>query len=91
MRKNRSSSRWLGVIAFSVVLVVLLVSIPKSPVSAAPPLPGAIFTTDITGAVVNQNQYSTKCGPTGVCLNGGPGPNAPATAAGLPDVPHFSV
>jgi len=89
MRKNRSSSRWLGVIAFSVVLVVLLVSIPKSPVSAAPPLPGAIFTTDITGAVVNQNRYSTKCGPTGVYLNGGPGPNAPATAAGLPDGNYY--
>ena len=89
MRKNRSSSKWLGVIAFSVVFVVLLVSIPKTPVSAAPPLPGAIFTTDITGARVNQNQYATKCGTTGVYLDGGPGPNAPPTAAGLPDGNYF--
>ncbi len=89
MRKNRSSSKWLGVIAFSVVFVVLLVSIPKTPVSAAPPLPGAIFTTDITGARVNQNLYSAKCGPNGVYLDGGPGPNAPATAAGLPNGDYY--
>ncbi len=60
MRKNRLSSKWLSVIAFSVVLVMLLVSIPKTPVSAAPPLPGAIFTTNVTGVRVNQNQYVNK-------------------------------
>lgn len=90
MRKNRWSSNWLGVIAFSVVFAALLVSIPKSPVSAASPqLSGAIFTTDITGAVVNQNIYSAKCGPSGVYLDGGPGPTAPATAAGLPDGDYY--
>ncbi len=89
MRKNRANRKWLGVIVFSVALVVLFVSIPKTPVSAAPPLPGAIFTTDITGARVNQNQYATKCGTTGVYLDGGPGPNAPPTAAGLPDGDYY--
>jgi hypothetical protein len=86
MRKNRLSSKWLSVIAFSVVLVMLLVSIPKTPVSAAPPLPGAIFTTNVTGVRVNQNQYVNKCD---VYLDGGPGANAPATAAGLPDGDYY--
>lgn len=86
---NRSRSKWLGVIAFSVVFAALLVCFPKLPVNAGPPVSGAIFTTDITGGVVNQNQYSTKCGPTGVYLNGGPGPNAPPTAAGLPNGDYY--
>lgn len=89
MKTNGPSSKWLCVIAFSVALLILFASVNKSPVSAAPPLPGAIFTTDITGGIVNQNQYSTKCGTTGVYLNGGPGPNAPATAAGLPDGNYY--
>ena len=45
-------------------------------------LTGAIFTTDSTGTVVNGNQYDSPCS---VYLDGGPGPNAPAHAAGLPD------
>ena len=85
----KTSRTWLYVIAFSVAFLILFASVNKSPVSAAPPLPGAIFTTDITGGVVNQNQYSTKCGPTGVYLNGGPGPNAPPTAAGLPNGDYY--
>lgn len=45
-------------------------------------LSGAIFTTDASGTVVNGNtQYASKCD---VYLDGGPGPNAPAHAAGLP-------
>src|SRR6266436_6267209 len=84
MSMDRSNRKWLAVIAFSLVFAALLVSIPKTPVIAAsPPLPGAIFTTDITGGIVNQNSYSAKCGPSGVYLDGGPGPIAPATAAGL--------
>jgi hypothetical protein len=43
---------------------------------------GAIFTTTIDGSAVNGNtQYASKCD---VYLDGGPGPNAPARAAGLP-------
>src|SRR5229473_2996746 len=90
MSMDRSNRKWLAVIAFSLVFAALLVSIPKTPVIAAsPPLPGAIFTTDITGGVVNQNLYSAKCGPSGVYLDGGPGPNAPPTAAGLSDGDYY--
>jgi hypothetical protein len=54
-----------------------------SPASAAPGggLSGAIFTTDVTGAPVNLNNYLSK---QDVYLNGGPGINAPVSAAGLP-------
>ena len=72
-----------------VVFGVMSSKYSTSPVSAAPPLSGAIFTTDITGARVNQNLYSAKCGPSGVYLDGGPGPNAPQTAAGLPDGTYY--
>src|SRR4051794_22425829 len=51
---------------------------------AAPgdPISGAIFTTDSSGVPVNLNHYANK---RDVYLNGGPGINAPADAAGLPD------
>jgi hypothetical protein len=52
----------------------------------ADPVSGAIFTTDVTGTEVNVNQYAAK---TDVYLNGGPGPGAPQTAAGLPDGNYF--
>jgi hypothetical protein len=53
------------------------------PALAAPPvqLSGAIFTTDVTGVPVNLNIYAAK---EDVYLNGGPGINAPDSAAGLP-------
>jgi hypothetical protein len=57
-----------------------------APASAAPPLPGAIFTTTVNGTVVNGNIYAAKCD---VYLDGGPGPNAPQTAAGLPDGDYY--
>ena len=44
---------------------------------------GAIFTTVVDATIVNANtQYTSKCQ---VYLDGGPGANAPAGAAGLPD------
>ncbi len=43
---------------------------------------GAIFTTVANGTEVNLNQYPSK---DAVYLDGGPGPGAPATAAGLDD------
>jgi hypothetical protein len=59
-------------------------------------LPGAIFTTLKDGSRVNANIYQTKCGPSsldpqgkGVWLDGGPGPNAPQGAAGLPDGDYY--
>lgn len=48
----------------------------------ASPISGAIFTTLSDGSEVNANIYSSK---PEVYLDGGPGPGAPATAAGLPD------
>ena len=47
---------------------------------------GAIFTTVADGSIVNANQYSSKCA---VYLDGGPGPHAPAKAAGLPDGDYY--
>ncbi len=43
---------------------------------------GAIFTTTVNGTEVNLNQFPTK---EDVYLDGGPGPGAPQTAAGLDD------
>ncbi len=47
---------------------------------------GAIFTTTSNGSAVNANQYDSKCA---VYLDGGPGPHAPAKAAGLPDGDYY--
>jgi len=47
---------------------------------------GAIFTTLSNGAAVNANQYASGCA---VYLDGGPGRNAPAKAAGLPDGDYY--
>ncbi len=55
--------------------------------NAAPPLSGAIFTTLADGSIVNANvQYNSKCE---VYLDGGPGPNAPIGAAGLPEGDYY--
>lgn len=53
---------------------------------AAPPLPGAIFTTTVDGSRVNANLYEAK---EDVYLDGGPGPNAPSTAAALPEGDYY--
>ena len=61
-------------VAAIVCLVMLLALIPiqGSIVSAAPPLPGAIFTTTVDGSIVNENvHYEAK---EDVYLDGGPGP-----------------
>lgn len=50
---------------------------------------GAIFTTLADGSKVNANIFSAKCDGLGVYLDGGPGANAPPTAAGLPDGDYF--
>jgi hypothetical protein len=65
-----------------VVAALALFALAPALLHAAPPLPGAIFTTTADGTIVNGNtQYQSKCE---VYLDGGPGPNAPAGAAGLP-------
>ena len=51
------------------------------------PLSGAIFTTTEDGSIVNENvRYEKK---EDVYLDGGPGPNAPAKAAGLPEGDYY--
>lgn len=45
------------------------------------PVTGAIFTTTVNGDVINENVHYTY--KTDVYLDGGPGPNAPSTAAAL--------
>ena len=47
---------------------------------------GAIFTTLSDGGAVNANHFESKCA---VYLDGGPGPNAPAKAAGLADGDYY--
>ena len=67
--------------SLSMLFSFAVILLPGSPASAAG-VSGAIFTTDANGTVVNANIYPSKCA---VYLDGGPGPHAPAKAAGLPD------
>jgi hypothetical protein len=71
------------ILTFAFALLAL--SMPHVPAQAKG-VSGAIFTTDVNGSVVNGNQYASKCD---VYLDGGPGPNAPAKAAGLPDGDYY--
>lgn len=76
------------VLLLSVGLGLVLYALPaaEGTVTAAPPLSGAIFTTNMNGTRVNQNHYNDKCE---VYLDGGPGDNAPQWAAGLPDGDYY--
>lgn len=72
--------RRIALLAAVAPLAVLGVATASSAASGGN-LSGAIFTTDVTGAPVNLNHYQDK---RDVYLNGGPGINAPVSAAGLP-------
>ena len=73
---RKGNPLWFAMTVLASVVILML------PAHAAPPLPGAIFTTNADGSIVNANvQYQSKCD---VYLDGGPGPNAPIGAAGLP-------
>jgi hypothetical protein len=63
----------------SLIALMLLFALS---VAIAGPVTGAIFTTNFDSSFVNGNVYDSK---DEVYLNGGPRPNAPCTAAGLPD------
>lgn len=68
-------------------LFAWLVAVSSLSPGQAAGLSGAIFTTVADGTIVNANtQYTSKCA---VYLDGGPGPNAPAKAAGLPAGDYF--
>jgi len=63
------------------LMALAAVCVPFSMMQAQP-LKGAIFTTTPDGGIVNENtHYEQKIE---VYLDGGPGPNAPASAASLP-------
>ena len=73
----------------ALILVLIVALIPATaapPVTAGGGLSGAIFTTTVNGSRVNANIYETK---EDVYLDGGPGPNAPQGAAGLPDGDYY--
>src|SRR4051794_8316482 len=72
--------------AFSLFAAGCMLSGLVMPLSYAAQVSGAIFTTNGNGTIVNANQYSSKCE---VYLDGGPGPHAPAHAAGLPDGNYY--
>jgi hypothetical protein len=77
----RVFKRGAAVFAAAFVFVLLFAAVAY----AAPS--GAIFTTMPYGAAVNANtQYTSKAQ---VFLSGGPGPNAPTWAAGLPDGAYY--
>jgi hypothetical protein len=63
------------------LVIVCLVIGATAIINASPP-GGAIFTTLADGSEVNYNLYPNK---EAVYLDGGPGPGAPQTAAGLDD------
>jgi hypothetical protein len=74
-------TRGLTTVLALVVAVAALV-VFHAPAAHAAGVSGALFTTTADGTEVNANQYASK---EDVYLDGGPGINAPAGAAGLPD------
>jgi hypothetical protein len=81
MKRNTNILR---LAASSTAFAVLTAILSSAPVMAG--VKGAIFTTTVNGSAVNANIYSSTCD---VYLDGGPGPKAPATAAGLPDGDYY--
>ncbi len=77
-------ARTFRAVVVPAIVLSLLLSVSAY---ATPHIPGAIFTTTVDGTIVNENvHYQRK---TDVYLDGGPGPNAPPTAAGLPEGDYY--
>jgi hypothetical protein len=72
--------------ALALGAILFVVALLNPVASAQSPVSGAIFTTLEDGSRVNANIYDSKLD---VYLDGGPGPNAPRTAAGLPDGNYY--
>src|SRR5688572_15882018 len=66
-------------------VAIALIALVMNTAVMAQSLSGAIFTTNVQH-FVNANLYDQK---TDVYLNGGPRPNAPCTAAGLPNGDYY--
>ena len=79
--RRRSRRAAIATCATAVLALVLMIGIGNGWAGGSAPT-GAIFTTLPDGSEVNFNIYSSK---ELVYLDGGPGPGAPATAAGLDD------
>ena len=84
---------WVGLLGLALGLILAacggqmgLQGVGVSGSSGSGPLTGAIFTTKGDGSLVNGNVYDSK---GDVYLNGGPPPNAPCSAAGLPDGEYY--
>ncbi len=77
LRKSR-----LVMVALAALVVTAILVLP----AMAAPVTGVIFTTTEGGDTVNGNIYETN---DAVYLNGGPQPNAPCSAAGLPDGDYY--
>ena len=79
---TKENSKFLTAIALALIFPLIAVHA----MAASAPLTGAIFTTDENSNFVNGNIYEDMAD---VYLNGGPRPNAPCTAAGLPDGDYY--
>jgi len=84
---------WVGLLGLALGLILAacggqmgLQGVGVSGSSGSGPLTGAIYTTKGDGSLVNGNVYDSK---EEVYLNGGPPPNAPCSAAGLPDGEYY--
>lgn len=71
---------------FFVATVIALLAALLNTAAMAQQVSGAIFTTDANSTFVNANVYDFK---EDVYLSGGPRPNAPCTAAGLPNGDYY--
>jgi hypothetical protein len=78
----RKITYWL----FSTVMRIGLLIVVANSIATAQPLTGTIFTTNVDSIFVNANIYHLA---EDVYLNGGPRPNAPCTAGGLPDGDYY--
>jgi hypothetical protein len=72
-------------VTFPFTLAILVGCLTVLPLGAHAPS-GAIFTTTADGSEVNANIYANK---SDVYLDGGPGPGAPSTAAGLDEGDYY--
>jgi hypothetical protein len=82
MRMVISSRRRTAIVALAGVVLTTVLLVGAGSVFAGDAPSGAIFTTLADGSEVNLNSFPSK---DAVYLDGGPGPGAPATAAGLDD------
>src|SRR6266581_847524 len=84
--QNQTSFKGSVLLLPATLAAALLLALTNLAGTASAGVTGAIFTTDSTGTTVNGNIYDHCCD---VYLNGGPGPHAPCTAAGLPNGDYY--